>query len=117
LLNKLFEKTYWLEDGKLHHFTGNYSWARKKLDERKTQEEKRQEKVPPIKMVEMKNTSNEKEIEKLEKQLEEAESILAELTIIMEQENSLEKLQSYFEQQKLMEEKRDEIYQQLERFL
>lgn len=116
LLNKLFDKTYWIEGGKLHCFTGNYGWAKKKLIETRTKQESVQEpkKVPNA------NYSPrpvEKEMEGLEAQLEETEQILKELNVKMEKENSIEKLQSYFETQELIEQKRDEIYQALEKYL
>lgn len=33
-LNKLFEKTYWIDERKLFEFAGNYAWARQKWEER-----------------------------------------------------------------------------------
>lgn len=33
-LNKLFEKTYWIDDRKLFEFAGNYAWARQKWEEK-----------------------------------------------------------------------------------
>lgn len=33
-LNKLFEKTYWIDEHKLFEFAGNYAWARQKWEER-----------------------------------------------------------------------------------
>src|SRR5699024_6808506 len=31
LLNKLFNKIYWIENKKIHRFEGNYTWAREKM--------------------------------------------------------------------------------------
>lgn len=33
-LNKLFEKTYWIDECKLFEFAGNYAWARQKWEEK-----------------------------------------------------------------------------------
>ncbi len=33
-LNKLFEKTYWIDERKLFEFAGNYAWARQKWEEK-----------------------------------------------------------------------------------
>jgi ATPase subunit of ABC transporter with duplicated ATPase domains len=30
-LNKLFNKIYWLQDGSVHYFAGNFDWAKGKL--------------------------------------------------------------------------------------
>ncbi|CAH0345223.1 ribosomal protection-like ABC-F family protein [Bacillus sp. CECT 9360] len=120
LLNKLFDKTYWIEDEKLHYFTGNYSWARKKLNEIKAKQESGQESVKPIKKEPKAKPSSstiEKEMERLEGQLEETERILAELNGKMEKEDSIKKLQSCFEQQESIEQRRDEIYRELEKYL
>lgn len=42
-LNKLFEKTYWIDQKTLFEFAGNYAWARQKWEERVAEEVQQQE--------------------------------------------------------------------------
>jgi ATP-binding cassette subfamily F protein 3 len=63
-LNKLFDKTYWIQNGALHGFAGNYEWARKKLAERMPVEEKI---VVPKRVVKVKEASTDAEWKQLER--------------------------------------------------
>lgn len=114
LLNKLFDKTYWLHEGKLHFFEGNYSWAREKLQgtvrKQATRKEplmlkRRDSKSQRVKQV----TSDE-----IEREVEEVERQLAGLEKNMGETLDLKDLQLLYEQQNRLKEQRDTLYKQLE---
>ncbi len=35
-LNKLFDRIFWIEDGHVHVWEGNYDWAKLKMSEKRT---------------------------------------------------------------------------------
>ncbi|MBJ8018190.1 ABC-F type ribosomal protection protein [Bacillus cereus group sp. N34] len=117
LLNKLFEKTYWIEDGTIYHFAGNYSWARKKLQELpvKKEETEKAKKTFEKNKVQINNEGG--KFEKIEVELEEVENFLQENNQRMEIETDLLKLQVLFEQRLILEQQRDDLYQDLEEFI
>lgn len=92
LLNKLFDKTYWLHDQKLEYFEGNYTWAREKILEKEkdrqtlhnhsdSNAQAKQEFIPR------------KEGEEIEAQIEKIELEIADLQHRMELETNIEQLQ------------------------
>lgn len=113
LLNKLFDKTYWLHEGKLHIFEGNYSWAREKLQV--TGKNYTDRKEPMLKRHDSKSqlvkqaTSDE-----IEKEVEEVEKQLAGLEKNMVETVELKELQLLYEQQIRLKEQRETLYKQLE---
>ncbi|UOY91535.1 ABC-F type ribosomal protection protein [Ectobacillus sp. JY-23] len=113
-LNKLFDKTYWIQNGVLHGFAGNYEWARKKLAERMPVEEKV---VVPKRVVKVKEASTDVEWRQLERELEQMEEQLFVLEEKMTQEVDLHELQTLQKEKDELEEKRAMVYEELERLL
>ncbi|MCG1021941.1 ribosomal protection-like ABC-F family protein [Sutcliffiella horikoshii] len=119
-LNKYFEKTCWLEDGRLVTFEGNYQYARGKREEleRKKvvnlpdfiQTQKKKEHLPP-------NTTKNKSFEEIEKDLEDLETEIVELEAQMSNEEDLQTLQRLQDELTLLESKRDSLYVTLEEIL
>jgi len=115
LLNKLFDKTYWLQGGKLHIFDGNYTWARERLQETisKQADVKEQSRLPKrsdAKSHLVKKTTP----DELEREVEEVERQLAGLEKIMGDTVELDELQLFYEEQIRLEELRETLYKQLE---
>lgn len=114
LLNKLFDKTYWLHDGQLHIFEGNYSWAREKLQVTVRSQTERKD---PIKL---KHSDSKSQMVKqvtsdeIEKEVEEVERQLTELEKNMDDTVELKDLQLLYEQQIRLKVQRDTLYKQLE---
>ncbi len=122
-LNKLFKKTYWLYNKKLHHFDGDYTWAKSKLEELKAKEAPMKEEpiAKEVKVVEPVTSSGNKKpfirIEEVEASLEELEERVASLEAELAVEKELEKLQKLYEVKEQLEKKRDEMYGLLEMLL
>jgi ATP-binding cassette, subfamily F, member 3 len=117
LLDKLFDKTYWMENESLHAFAGNYSWARKKLDEwnRKNISEFVQEDVRPVRKREKeKKEETKKDMEKIEAEMEKAELQARQLAGEMENETDLQELQKLHERLMQAEQKIEELYTELD---
>ncbi|MEH7158553.1 ribosomal protection-like ABC-F family protein [Neobacillus drentensis] len=115
-LNKLFKKIYWIEDGKVHFFNGNYEWAKSKLDE--TRELKQSEKpvvtktpIPKVSRVE------EDKSDELEERIEQIEAEILDLKQRLGEESELELLQKIYHELELREKRRDRLYQQLEEII
>ncbi|MBO9131399.1 ribosomal protection-like ABC-F family protein [Bacillus sp. 165] len=118
LLNKIFTKTYWILNQSLHGFTGNYDWAKKKLEEKEKvrgQEkiEKKQEQVH----VKERKIDYEKEIKQVEVQLETIEKEIYAIEKLMDQEQEIELLQKWNKEKEAKETVRDRLYQQLEEWI
>ncbi|MCA1055983.1 ABC-F type ribosomal protection protein [Rossellomorea aquimaris] len=118
-LNKLFHKTYWIHEGKLHSFEGPYSWAKKKLaeiipDKQEKPAVKRQE-VP----VRRKESIQEPTLsfEKVEKELEELEEKIGLIDEKLLSSTDLEVLQELYGEKEKLEKERDEKYEKLEECL
>jgi ATPase subunit of ABC transporter with duplicated ATPase domains len=116
-LNKLFKKIYWLQDGTVRFFDGNYDWAKRKLEETITI------KLPPEKP-ELSKTSLPKvlKVEKdeagvLEEKIEEIEAEIQNLKQKLGVESELELLQKIYHELELRENSRDRLYQQLEEII
>ncbi|WP_242302684.1 ribosomal protection-like ABC-F family protein [Bacillus cereus group sp. BfR-BA-01361] len=114
-LNKLFEKTYWIDERKLFEFAGNYAWARQKWEERlETQVIKQQRQgrksieIVPVKKKEVRN------IEEIETELMHVEEDIYTLEYKMEQVVDVEMLEQLYEEKKKKELLRAELYNELE---
>ncbi|MFJ8526179.1 ribosomal protection-like ABC-F family protein [Bacillus cereus] len=114
-LNKLFEKTYWIDERKLFEFAGNYAWARQKWEERlETQVIKQQRQgrkrieTAPIKKKEVRN------VEEIETELMHVEEDIYTLECKMEHVVGVEMLEQLYEEKTKKELLRAELYNELE---
>lgn len=114
-LNKLFEKTYWIDERKLFEFAGNYAWARQKWEERlETQVIKQQRQgrkrieTAPIKKKEVRN------VEEIETGLMHVEEDIYTLECKMEHVVDVEVLEQLYEEKAKKELLRAELYNELE---
>ncbi|HDR7968477.1 ribosomal protection-like ABC-F family protein [Bacillus pacificus] len=114
-LNKLFEKTYWIDERKLFEFAGNYAWARQKWEEKlETQVIKQQRQgrknieTVPVKKKEVRN------IEEIETELMHVEEDIYTLECKMEQVVDVEMLEQLYEEKTKKELLRAELYNELE---
>ncbi|MGG2934472.1 ribosomal protection-like ABC-F family protein [Bacillus pacificus] len=114
-LNKLFEKTYWIDERKLFEFAGNYAWARQKWEEKlETQVIKQQRQgrknieTVPVKKKEVRN------IEEIETELMHVEEDIYTLECKMEQVVDVEMLEQLYVEKTKKELLRAELYNELE---
>ncbi len=114
-LNKLFEKTYWIDECKLFEFAGNYAWARQKWEEKlETQVIKQQRQgrkrieTAPVKKKEARN------IEEIETELMHVEEDIYTLECKMEHVVDVEMLEQLYEEKSKKELLRAELYNELE---
>nr|WP_208752836.1 ABC-F type ribosomal protection protein [Bacillus cereus] len=114
-LNKLFEKTYWIDERKLFEFVGNYAWARQKWEEKlETQVIKQQRQgrksmeTVPVKKKEVRN------IEEIETELMHVEEDIYTLECKMEQVVDVEMFEQLYEEKTKKELLRAELYNELE---
>ncbi|WP_237982326.1 ribosomal protection-like ABC-F family protein [Bacillus thuringiensis] len=114
-LNKLFEKTYWIDDRKLFEFAGNYAWARQKWEEKlETQVIKQQRQgrkrleTAPVKKKEARN------VEEIETELMHVEEDIYTLECKMEHVVDVEMLEQLYEEKAKKELLRAELYNELE---
>ncbi|ARZ60568.1 MULTISPECIES: ribosomal protection-like ABC-F family protein [Bacillus cereus group] len=114
-LNKLFEKTYWIDEHKLFEFAGNYAWARQKREERlETQVIKQQRQgrksieTAPVKKKEARN------IEEIETELMHVEEDIYTLECTMEHVVDIKRLEQLYEEKTKKELLRAELYNELE---
>ncbi|MDA1613738.1 ABC-F type ribosomal protection protein [Bacillus thuringiensis] len=114
-LNKLFEKTYWIDEHKLFEFAGNYAWARQKWEERlETQVIKQQRQgrksieTAPVKKKEARN------IEDIETELMHVEEDIYTLECTMEHVVDIKRLEQLYEEKTKKELLRAELYNELE---
>ncbi|MED3022978.1 MULTISPECIES: ribosomal protection-like ABC-F family protein [Bacillus cereus group] len=113
-LNKLFEKTYWIDEHKLFEFAGNYAWARQKWEEKlekqvikqQRQGRKRTE-IAPIKKKEVRN------VEEIETELMHVEEDIYKLECKMEHVVDVEMLEQLYEEKTKQELLRAELYNEL----
>ncbi|MES5848702.1 MULTISPECIES: ribosomal protection-like ABC-F family protein [unclassified Bacillus cereus group] len=117
-LNKLFEKTYWIDERKLFEFAGNYAWARQKWEEKlETQVIKQQRQgrknieTAPVKKKEVRN------IEEIEIELMHVEEDIYTLECKMEQVVDVEMLEQLYEEKTKKELLRAELYNELENIM
>lgn len=114
-LNKLFEKTYWIDGCKLFEFAGNYAWARQKWEEKlETQVIKQQRQgrksieTVPVKKKEVRNS------EEIETELMHVEEDIYMLECKMEHVVDVEMLEQLYEEKTKKELLRAELYNELE---
>lgn len=114
-LNKLFNKIYWLQDGTVYFFDGNYDYAQEKLSAVKV--------VQPITPEETAPKKGKKphtapvltaQIVDIEEKLEELEAQIHTLKKQMESVLDLELLQKYYGELEAMEGEREQLYSKLE---
>ncbi|WP_242277239.1 ribosomal protection-like ABC-F family protein [Bacillus cereus group sp. BfR-BA-01446] len=117
-LNKLFEKTYWIDERKLFEFAGNYAWARQKWEEKlETQVMKQQRQgrknieTVPVKKKEVRN------IEEIETELMHVEEDIYTLECKMEQVVDVEMLEQLYEEKTKKELLRAKLYNELENIM
>ncbi|WP_128809342.1 MULTISPECIES: ribosomal protection-like ABC-F family protein [Bacillus] len=114
-LNKLFEKTYWIDECKLFEFAGNYAWARQKWEEKlgkqvikqKRQGRKSVEMVP----VKEKKARN---LEEIENELMHVEEDIYAIECEMEHVADVERLKKLYEEKTKKELLRAKLYSDLE---
>ncbi|WP_409253126.1 ribosomal protection-like ABC-F family protein [Bacillus sp. SCS-153A] len=119
-LNKLFEKTYWIHNEKLHYFPGSYSWAKEKLNELTAKDEQHNKPKEAVKREIPVKAKTEKPSVSLENLEEELLVIEAEISSIDQQllnETDLEILQKLYAEKEQKEKLRDEKYSTLEQLL
>ena len=117
-LNKLFEKTYWIDECKLFEFAGNYAWARQKWEEKlETQVIKQQRQgrksveTVSVKKKEVRN------IEEIETELMHVEEDIYTLECKMEQVVDVEMLEQLYDEKTKKELLRAELYNALENIM
>ncbi len=117
-LNKLFEKTYWIDERKLFEFAGNYAWARQKWEEKlETQVIKQQRQgrknieTVPVKKKEVRN------IEEIETELMHVEEDIYTLECKMEHVVDVEMLEQLYEEKTKKELLRADLYNALENIM
>lgn len=114
-LNKLFEKIYWLEDRKMYHFDGSYTWAREKMEEQRQHRieldasEKKQD--PRQRNSSLQKDSGlkvEEELDALEKKINELDDKLLEI-------EDVEILQEMYSEKEALEKKWETLVESIER--
>ncbi|MCW1241496.1 ribosomal protection-like ABC-F family protein [Bacillus pretiosus] len=114
-LNKLFEKTYWIDELKLFEFAGNYAWARQKWEEQVEKQVIKQQRqgrksmeTAPVKKKEARN------VEEIETELMHVEEDIYKLECKMEEVVGVEMLEQLYEEKTKKELLRAELYHELE---
>jgi ATP-binding cassette, subfamily F, member 3 len=115
-LNKLFTKIYWLQDGTVYFFDGNYDWAKEKLSLIKGAPLTQPEKIAPKKIENVQTQPAVVSINALdiEQRLEELEAQIHLLRQRMESGFDLEILQNEYKELEKLEIERDHLYKQLD---
>ncbi|PEC22885.1 ABC transporter ATP-binding protein [Bacillus cereus] len=114
-LNKLFEKTYWIDEHKLFEFTGNYAWARQKWEEKVEKQVIKQKcqgrksiETAPVKKKEARS------FEEIENELMYIEESIYTLECEMEHVVDVGRLEKLYEEKTKKELLRVELYNELE---
>ncbi|MFD5264253.1 ribosomal protection-like ABC-F family protein [Bacillus wiedmannii] len=114
-LNKLFEKTYWIDEHKLFEFAGNYAWARQKWEEKLEKQVIKQQRqgrksmaTAPVKKKEA------RKIEEIETELMHVEEDIYTLECKMEEVVGVEMLEQLYEEKTKKELLRADLYNELE---
>jgi ATPase subunit of ABC transporter with duplicated ATPase domains len=114
-LNKLFNKVYWLKDGTVYFFDGNYDWAKGKLNNVKISQTAAPKKIAPIKNAEpLKASAVPNKAVEIERKLEELENLIHTLKQRMESAIDLEILQKQYTELEQLEIEREHLYKQLD---
>lgn len=114
-LNKLFEKTYWIDECKLFEFAGNYAWARQKWEE-KLEKQVIKQKHQGRKSVEMVPVKEKKarNLEEIENELMHVEEDIYAIECEMEHVADVERLEKLYEEKTMKELLRAKLYSELE---
>ncbi|HCX48583.1 MAG TPA: ABC transporter ATP-binding protein, partial [Bacillus sp. (in: Bacteria)] len=114
-LNKLFEKTYWIDRCKLFEFAGNYAWARQKWEE-KLEEEVIKHKHHGRKSVEAISIKKKdsRSFAEIENELMHIEEDIYALESEMEYVADVERLEKLYEEKTKKELLRADLYNELE---
>ncbi|MED2869560.1 ABC-F type ribosomal protection protein [Bacillus thuringiensis] len=114
-LNKLFEKTYWIDECKLFEFVGNYAWARQKWEE-KLEKQVIKQKRQGRKSVEMVPVKEKKarNLEEIENELMHVEEDIYAIECEMEHVADVERLEKLYEEKTMKELLRAKLYSELE---
>ncbi|MBN8202356.1 ribosomal protection-like ABC-F family protein [Bacillus sp. NTK034] len=117
-INRIFSKIYWIDQKELHYYEGNYDWARKKMEEKRKEEIV----VPAVKKAKIEAVfpkKNNKGLapEELEYAIEQIETSLIKLEMVLEKEMDLEKLQIAYQEKEELEKQREELYGKLDAIL
>ncbi|CAM4136335.1 ABC transporter ATP-binding protein [Bacillus paramycoides] len=114
-LNKLFEKTYWIDEHKLFEFAGNYAWARQKWEERieKQVVKQKQQGSKALEMIPIKEQES-RNLEKVENELMHIEEDIYALECKMENVVDVEMLEQLYEEKTKKELLRADLYNELE---
>ncbi|PEA77637.1 ABC transporter ATP-binding protein [Bacillus wiedmannii] len=114
-LNKLFEKTYWIDELKLFEFAGKYAWARQKWEEQVEKQVIKQQRqgrksmeTAPVKKKEARN------VEEIETELIHVEEDIYTLECKMEHVVDVEMLEQLYEEKTKKELLRADLYNELE---
>ncbi|TCW48512.1 ATPase subunit of ABC transporter with duplicated ATPase domains [Bacillus thuringiensis] len=116
-LNKLFEKTYWIDEHKLFEFAGNYAWARQKWEERiekqvvKQKQQQQGNKALEVMPIKKKKS---RDLEAVENELMHIEEDIYALEYKMENVVDVEMLEQLYEEKTKKEFLRAELYNELE---
>lgn len=114
-LNKLFEKTYWIDEHKLFEFAGNYAWARQKWEERieKQVVKQKQQGSKALEVISIKKQES-RNLEKVENELMHIEEDIHALECRMENVVDVEMLEQLYEEKMKKELLRADLYNELE---
>ncbi|MGH1216775.1 ribosomal protection-like ABC-F family protein [Bacillus cereus] len=114
-LNKLFEKTYWIDGCQLFEFAGNYAWARQKWEE-KLEKQVIKQKRQGRKSVEMVPVKEKKarNLEEIENELMHVEEDIYAIECEMEHVADVERLKKLYEEKTMKELLRAKLYSELE---
>ncbi|ABY41473.1 ribosomal protection-like ABC-F family protein [Bacillus mycoides] len=116
-LNKLFEKTYLIDEHKLFEFAGNYAWARQKWEERiekqvvKQKQQQQGNKALEVMPIKKKKS---RDLEAVENELMHIEEDIYALEFKMENVVDVEMLEQLYEEKTKKEFLRAELYNELE---
>lgn len=112
-LNKLFAKTYWIDNQTVYGFAGNYAWAREKWQE--SREKEQQTVVQKEKIVAVsKQIPINKDIINLEEQLMNVEQSIYELECKMVETKNVLELEKLYKEKEQKELLRTKLYEDLE---
>lgn len=113
-LNKLFNKIYWLQDGAVYFFDGNYDWAKGKLSALKVVQPAVIEKIAQKKVEKPQTAGMPVQVVDIEQKLEELEAQIHLIKQKMETGIDLEMLQKQFTELERLETEREHLYKQLD---
>ncbi len=111
-LNKLFDKTYWIEEGTLSFFPGSYHWAKQKKAERYAEEHVQVEQAP-FKQKQRGVVNPGISCSRLEGEIQVLETELENLENHLGNEKDLDQLQKLYNKKQRLEERREKKYEEL----